>query len=149
MAKKANKPAEVQALPTGYCPDLKKVYKEEIIPALMKQFSYSTVMQVPRLVKITVNEQENVVMLPLRLVQDPTGEPYVWTYKSFGKKLVKTNVTLGPAANGNVVISEGLSAGTPVVWEGDFTVFEDGMKVKAEEREQAPDAAPASTAAAE
>lgn len=100
-------------------------------------------------VKITVNEQENVVMLPLRLVQDPTGEPYVWTYKSFGKKLVKTNVTLGPAANGNVVISEGLSAGTPVVWEGDFTVFADGMKVKAEEREQAPDAAPASTAAAE
>ena len=62
---------------------------------------------------------------------------------------MKTNVTLGPAANGNVVISEGLSAGTPVVWEGDFTVFEDGMKVKAEEREQAPDAAPASTAAAE
>ena len=39
MAKKANKPAEVQALPKGYTPDLKKVYKEEIVPALTKQFS--------------------------------------------------------------------------------------------------------------
>ena len=33
MAKKATKAAEVQALPTGYTPDLKKVYKEEIVPA--------------------------------------------------------------------------------------------------------------------
>ena len=56
MAKKTNKPAEAQALPKGYVPDLKKVYKEEIVPALMKQFSYTTVMQVPRLVKITLNE---------------------------------------------------------------------------------------------
>lgn len=56
MAKKNNKPAEVQALPAGYVPTLKKVYKEEIVPALVKQFSYSTVMQVPKLVKITINE---------------------------------------------------------------------------------------------
>ena len=39
MAKKTTKPAEVQALPKGYVPDLKKVYKEEIVPALVKQFS--------------------------------------------------------------------------------------------------------------
>ena len=56
MAKKANKPAEAQALPKGYVPSLKKVYKEEIIEKLTKQFSYTTVMQVPKLVKITINE---------------------------------------------------------------------------------------------
>ena len=56
MAKKTNKPAEAQALPKGYVPTLKKVYKEEIIDKLMKQFSYTTVMQVPKLVKITINE---------------------------------------------------------------------------------------------
>ena len=56
MAKKKNAPVEVQALPAGYVPTLKKVYKEEIVPALVKQFSYSTVMQVPKLVKITINE---------------------------------------------------------------------------------------------
>ena len=56
MAKKAtNKPAEAQALPAGYVPSLKKVYKEEIVEKLMKQFSYTTVMQVPKLVKITIN----------------------------------------------------------------------------------------------
>jgi len=56
MAKKSNKPAEAQVLPAGYVPSLKKVYNEEIVPALVKQFSYTTVMQVPRLVKITINE---------------------------------------------------------------------------------------------
>ena len=44
------------ALPAGYVPTLKKVYKEEIVPKLVKEFSYSTVMQVPRLVKITINQ---------------------------------------------------------------------------------------------
>ena len=35
---------------------MKKKYKEEIVGKLMKEFSYSTVMQVPRLVKITINQ---------------------------------------------------------------------------------------------
>ena len=34
---------------------LQERYKTEIIPALQKQFSYSSVMQVPRLAKITLN----------------------------------------------------------------------------------------------
>ena len=55
MAKKAEK-VEVKALPAGYVPTLKKVYKEEIIEKLTKQFGYTTVMQVPKLVKITINE---------------------------------------------------------------------------------------------
>ena len=35
---------------------LKKQYDEKIAPALMKQFNYSTPMQIPRLVKIVLNE---------------------------------------------------------------------------------------------
>jgi len=34
-----------------YVPTLKKKYREEIVPALMKQFNYKSVMQVPRLEK--------------------------------------------------------------------------------------------------
>ena len=68
MAKKNN--AEVAVVPTGYVPTLKNVYKEEIVPQLMKQFGYSTVMQCPKLVKITINEG----------VGDATGD----------KKLVET-----------------------------------------------------------
>jgi len=36
-------------------PRLKEFYKQEVLPALTKEFSYSSVMQVPRLEKIVVN----------------------------------------------------------------------------------------------
>ena len=39
----------------NYTPRLKAKYNEEIAPALMKKFSYKSVMQIPRLEKITVN----------------------------------------------------------------------------------------------
>ena len=74
MAKKSNKPAEVQALPAGYTPDLKKVYKEEIVPALVKQFSYTTVMQVPRLVKITLNEGVGDATQDKKMVEEAAEE---------------------------------------------------------------------------
>ncbi|HVP33834.1 MAG TPA: 50S ribosomal protein L5 [Steroidobacteraceae bacterium] len=34
---------------------LEKVYKEQIVPKLMQKFGYKNVMQVPRLVKVTLN----------------------------------------------------------------------------------------------
>jgi large subunit ribosomal protein L5 len=39
-----------------YIPELKKKYKEEVIPAMMKEFNYKSVMQVPRLEKIVLNQ---------------------------------------------------------------------------------------------
>jgi large subunit ribosomal protein L5 len=39
-----------------YIPNLKKKYREEIIPALTKEFSYHSVMQVPKLEKIVINQ---------------------------------------------------------------------------------------------
>ena len=38
----------------AYIPTLKTKYKEEILPALMKEYGYKTVMQAPRLKKITL-----------------------------------------------------------------------------------------------
>ena len=40
----------------GYIPSLKTKYQEEIIPALVKEFGYSSVMQVPTIEKIVVNQ---------------------------------------------------------------------------------------------
>jgi len=40
----------------SYTPRLKTKYKEEIIPKLMEQFNYSTVMQVPKITKICLNQ---------------------------------------------------------------------------------------------
>ena len=87
MAKKASKPAEAQALPTGYTPDLKKVYKEEIVPALVKQFSYTTVMQVPRLVKITLNEGVGDATQDKKMVEEAAEELSIIA----GQKAVITN----------------------------------------------------------
>jgi large subunit ribosomal protein L5 len=39
-----------------YVPSLEKKYQEDIIPSLMKEFSYKTRMQVPRLKKIVINQ---------------------------------------------------------------------------------------------
>jgi large subunit ribosomal protein L5 len=74
MAKKTNKPAEAQVLPKGYVPSMKKQYNEEIVPALMKQFSYTTVMQVPKLVKITVNEGVGDATQDRKMVEEAAAE---------------------------------------------------------------------------
>ena len=39
-----------------YIPTLKTKYKDEIVDALMKEYNYKTVMQCPRLLKITLNQ---------------------------------------------------------------------------------------------
>ena len=40
----------------AYIPNLKTKYNEEIKPALMQEYQYKTVMQCPRLLKITLNQ---------------------------------------------------------------------------------------------
>jgi large subunit ribosomal protein L5 len=39
-----------------YIPRLKTKYQQEIVPALIKEFNYKNIMQVPRLKKISVNQ---------------------------------------------------------------------------------------------
>lgn len=40
----------------SYIPSLRKKYTEEVVPALQEQFQYKSVMQVPKLVKICLNQ---------------------------------------------------------------------------------------------
>jgi large subunit ribosomal protein L5 len=47
--------AEERAMLKDYVPSLKRKYREEIIPAMMKRFNYKNIMQVPRIEKIVVN----------------------------------------------------------------------------------------------
>ena len=89
MAKKVNKPAEAQVLPAGYVPTLKKFYKEEIVDKLMKQFSYTTVMQVPKLVKITLNEGVGDATQDKKIVEEAAEELSLIT----GQKAVITTST--------------------------------------------------------
>ncbi len=40
----------------AYVPNLRKKYTDEIVPALTKEFKYKSIMQVPRLEKIVINQ---------------------------------------------------------------------------------------------
>jgi large subunit ribosomal protein L5 len=89
MAKKTtNKPAGEQIVPAGYVPSLKKVYKEEIVDQLMKQFSYTTVMQVPKLVKITINEGVGDATQDKKIVEEAAELTMIT-----GQKAVLTSTT--------------------------------------------------------
>ena len=56
MAKETNNAAVASVSLEGYVPSLQKKYKEEIVAKLMKDFGFKSVMQVPVLEKITINQ---------------------------------------------------------------------------------------------
>jgi large subunit ribosomal protein L5 len=72
-----------------YIPALKTKYSEEIIPALMKEFGYKTVMQVPKLEKIVLNQGVGQAIADKKLLEsgvkelsDIAGQKAVLTYSS-------------------------------------------------------------------
>ena len=56
MAKAVKKQEQAPVVLKGYVPTLQKKYKEEIVPKLFKEFGFTSIMQVPKLEKIVVNE---------------------------------------------------------------------------------------------
>ena len=52
----------------AYEPNLRTRYKAEIVPALMKEFGYKTIMQVPRLEKIIINQGVGQAVADKKLV---------------------------------------------------------------------------------
>jgi len=71
---------------TTYAPRLVEKYKKEVIPALMKKFSYTTVMQAPKLTKICVNRGVNGAVTDKKLVDIAVEELSTIT----GQKAVST-----------------------------------------------------------
>lgn len=65
---------------------LQKDYKERIVPTLEKEFGYTTVMQVPRLKKIVINQglgaatqDKKIIETAIREITDITGQKAVAT----------------------------------------------------------------------
>ncbi len=65
---------------------LSKDYKERIVPALEKEFKYSTVMQVPRLEKIVINQGLGAATQDKKLIETAINELTAIT----GQKAVAT-----------------------------------------------------------
>jgi large subunit ribosomal protein L5 len=55
-------------LKANYTPRLKNKYTEEVVPSLMKRFSYTSVMQVPKLEKIAINRGVNGAVNDKKLI---------------------------------------------------------------------------------
>ncbi len=58
----------------SYSPRLKDKYSKEIIPALTEQFQYKTVMQVPRLLKISLNQGLGTAIADKKLIDAGVNE---------------------------------------------------------------------------
>jgi len=72
-----------------YVPALETKYKDEIVPALTKEFGYKTVMQVPKLEKIVLNQGVGQAIADKKLLEfgvkemsDIAGQKAVLTYSS-------------------------------------------------------------------
>lgn len=59
---------------TKYSPRLADKYKKDVVPALMKKFSYKTVMQAPKLQKICINRGVNGAVNDKKLIDVAIGE---------------------------------------------------------------------------
>ena len=70
-----------------FTPNLKKKYSEEIVPALMKEFKYTSVMQVPRLEKIVINQGVGAAVADKKIIENAQNELTQIT----GQKVIQTN----------------------------------------------------------
>jgi large subunit ribosomal protein L5 len=57
-----------------FVPTLQKKYKEEVVPALMKEFGYKSIMQVPKLEKIVLNQGLGAATSDKKLIELATEE---------------------------------------------------------------------------
>ncbi len=69
-----------------YSPRLRKQYRDEVVPTLMKKFGYKSVMECPRLVKICLNQGVKGSVSDKKLIDDAINEMTLVT----GQKAVPT-----------------------------------------------------------
>jgi Ribosomal protein L5 len=84
---KAAKAQGAQVVVKGYVPILQKKYKDEIVAKLIKEFGFTTPMQVPKLTKITVNQGVGSATGDKKLVEVAQAELSTIT----GQKAVQTH----------------------------------------------------------
>jgi len=87
-----------------YTPALKTKYHEEIVPALMKEFGFTTVMRVPRLDKIVINQglglaiaDKKLLEVSMKEISDIVGQKTVQTIskKDISNFKLRKNMPIG------------------------------------------------------
>ena len=95
-----------------YTPRLKKEYTEQIVPALMEQFSYQNVMQVPKLKKIVLSRGVGAAVADKKLIDHAVDELTMIT----GQKAVSTMSKKDVAA---FKLRKGMPIGAKVTLRGE------------------------------
>lgn len=95
-----------------YTPRLKDQYAQQIIPALKEKFAYGNIMQVPKLVKICLNQGVGAAVADKKLVDQAVEEMSIIA----GQKAVSTK---SKKAISNFKLRENLPIGSRVTLRGD------------------------------
>ena len=95
-----------------YKPRLIKKYKEEIVPALQKQFGYKSIMQVPKLKKISVNQGLGAAITDKKMIDTGIDEMTNIT----GQRAVATKSKKDIS---NFKLRKGMAVGVRVTLRGD------------------------------
>lgn len=108
--------AKTQAVPAGKADAVKSarlqaIYREKIVPELMKKFGYTSVMQVPRLEKITLNMGVSEAVSDKKVMDNAVGD----LTKIAGQKPV---VTKSKKAIAGFKIRDGVPIGCMVTLRG-------------------------------
>ena len=96
----------------AYIPTLKTTYKEQIVPALMKEFGYKSIMQVPKLEKIVLNEGVGEAVADKKLIEIAQEELSIIS----GQKAVQTRSRKDIS---NFKLRKGMPVGVRVTLRGD------------------------------
>ena len=95
-----------------YVPRLKDKYQKQVVPALMQQFNYTTIMQVPRLEKICINQGIGAATGDKKLVDNAANE----LTTIVGQKAVSTKARTSVS---NFKLREGMPIGVRVTLRGE------------------------------
>jgi large subunit ribosomal protein L5 len=96
----------------NYVPRLKTKYLKEVAPALMQQFNYSSVMQVPRIEKVCINQGIGDATGDKKLVDNAAAELAIIV----GQKAVPTKAKQSIS---NFKLREGMPIGVRVTLRGE------------------------------
>jgi large subunit ribosomal protein L5 len=91
----------------SYSPRLQKIYREEVVPKLMEEFNYKSIMEVPRISKICLNQGLGDVTQDKKIVDDALEELSIIA----GQKAVPTTAKKSVS---NFKLREGMTIGARV-----------------------------------
>ncbi|MXX09826.1 MAG: 50S ribosomal protein L5 [Nitrospira sp. SB0677_bin_15] len=112
MAKKETKPAaKPKAVQAGSPPRLRDLYRNEVVPRMMKEFSYANPMQVPRVERVVLNVGMGEAIQDVKLLDSAVAELALIT----GQKPV---VTKAKKAIAGFKVRQGMPIGAKVTLRG-------------------------------